>query len=147
MNINNKKAFDDAVIGNRFKRCKSCGGKLLYLYSGIYECIDCKVQDMDEFGKIKIFLDKNGPTPAIIISSETGVGIDVINDYLRKGRLEIPENSPYYINCERCNTDIRYGRYCPDCVADLGRSIKTAFLAEDVGEKPKSKGKMRFLER
>jgi len=142
-----KKDLNNAIIVNRFKKCKSCGGRLIYLYSGIYECEDCNRKDMDEFGKVKSYLDKNGPTPAITISEKTGVTIDVINDFLRKGRVEIPEDSPYYIKCEKCGTDIRYGRFCPECVAHLAGAIQAVFVAEDVGERPKTKGKMRFLER
>lgn len=146
-NNTEKDQFSKAVVINRFKTCKACRGRLVYLYSGIYQCETCKVYEMDEFGKIKNFLDQNGPTPAIFIAEKTGVTLDVINDFLRKGRVEIPEGAPFYIKCEKCGTDIRYGRYCPECAAHLAGSIKQAFLAEDVGERPKQKGKMHFLDK
>lgn len=139
--------IDSVVISNINRKCKVCGGKLIYLYSGIFECESCHVQVMDEFGKVKTFLEKNGPTPAISIAEKTGVSLDIINDFLRRGKVEIPENSSYYIKCERCGTDIRYGRYCPECVAQLAGSIKKAFLAEEIGERPKRIGKMHFLDK
>lgn len=127
-------------------KCSSCGGRVQYLYSGIYKCDECGFQDMDDFGRIKVYLEKNGPTPAIIISEKTGVPISIIEDYLRQGRVEIPEGSEFYIKCEKCKTEIRYGRFCPDCVKDLAGDIRKAFFNEAIGEKPKGKeGKMRFF--
>lgn len=139
--------IDKIIISNINRKCKACGGKLIYLYSGIFECDTCNIHILDDFGKIKTFLEKNGPTPAIIIAEKTGVGLDVINDFLRRGKVEIPENSPYYIKCERCKTDIRYGRYCPECVVQLAGAIKKAFLAEEIGERPKRNAKMHFLDK
>lgn len=140
-----KKAMDK----KEFKNCKFCGGKLLYLYSGIYQCETCGTHDMDDFGKIKSFIDKNGPSPAFIISTATGVSMETIDDYLKTGRVEIPDNSPFFIKCARCGTDIKYGRYCPDCVRTLAGDIKRAFAADDMdmGERPNlsNHGKMHFI--
>ncbi len=133
---------------NQNIQCKHCGGKLTYLYSGTYKCDDCGLEDMDDFGKIKKYIEENGPSPGIIISRATGVSMSVINDYLRQGRVEIPDGSPHYIKCEKCGTDIRYGRFCPSCAGELAGEIKKAFYNEAVGEKPKEiKGKMRFFDR
>lgn len=143
----NDKDKDNNVFALSHKvKCSNCGGKITYLYSGIYKCEECGFQDFDDFGKIKSFLEQNGPTPAVIISENTGVPISIIDDYLRQGRIEIPNGSHHYIKCERCRTDIRYGRFCPDCVKELAGDIKKAFFNEAVGEKPKDNpGKMRFL--
>lgn len=138
----------NAFLINHSIKCKQCGGKLSYLYSGIYQCDDCGFQDMDDFGKIKKYIEVNGPSPAIMISKGTGVSMSIIDDYLKQGRVEIPDGSPYYIKCEKCRTDIRYGRFCPDCVRELAGDIKKAFYNEAVGEKPKEvKGKMRFFDK
>lgn len=142
-----KDEFKRLILSNKFSECKACGGKMEYLYSGIYKCGDCKAMKMDDFGKIRTFLDKEGPTPAVIISQETGVPLDIINDYLRHGRLEIPEGSSHYIKCEKCKVDIRFGRYCPECVAQLAGAIKQSFLVEEIGERPKETGKMRYLDK
>ena len=90
----------------------------------------------NDFGKIKAFLDKNGPTPAITIAKATGVDRDKINYYLRKGRVEIPEGSKFYLKCEKCGCSIRYGRYCPDCVK-VAADKRGISLTEEMGEKPK----------
>lgn len=131
--------------------CKQCGGKLFYQNSGEYRCEDCEATELDDFGKIKRFLEKNGPSPATEIAEETGVALEIINLYLKNGRLEIPENSKYYIKCERCGCALRFGRFCYGCAKELVGQLNSAMF-EEMGEKPKSggineKGKMHFLER
>ena len=133
---------------NRPIQCEECHGKLFYTGSGKYNCADCGHEMMDDFGKVKAFLEKNGPSPMLVIAEATGVNVDVIDFFLRKGRIEIIEGSQFYINCEKCGCAIRYGRFCPDCVKTLATGIKAVFH-EEMGEKPKKlptrKATMHFL--
>lgn len=80
----------------------------------------------------------------------TGVPQVLIKLFLKKGKLEIPENSKYYLKCEKCGCSIRYGRYCPECVKELAGGIKAVF-SEDAGEKPKyddsKTGKLHYMKR
>ena len=130
-------------------KCERCSGKLDYIGSGKYECEVCKHLMMDDFGKVKAYIDENGPATIIELSAMTGVRTSLIESFLKKGRLEIPEGSDFYISCEKCGCNIRYGRYCPDCIAQTSRGIKLLFH-EDMGERPKGinsnhKGKMHFF--
>lgn len=130
--------------------CKECGGKLFYQDSGEYLCADCGAAELDDFGKIKRYLDKNGPSPAVFIAKDTGVALEIINLFLKNGRLEIPEGSNFYIRCERCGCSLRFGRYCYSCTKELAGQLKGA-LFEQMGEKPKAgpkkeDGKMHFLD-
>lgn len=128
--------------------CSKCGGEVEFRGHGEYRCKVCGNVEMDDFGKIKKYLNENGPTPALIIAENTGVGIDRINQFLKQGRVEIPENSEVFIRCENCGTEIRFGRFCPACASKMSRDIKGVY---EVGEVPKRKaggdGKMRFLDR
>ncbi len=129
--------------------CKNCSGKLFYQGGGIYQCEDCGAEDIDDFGKVKVFLEENGPSPATEISDETGVPLEIVNLFLRYGRLEILEGSKYYIKCERCGCALRYGRFCYGCTREIaGKLAGSGF--EFVGEKPKyyrgkNDEKMRFF--
>ena len=131
--------------------CRKCGGKLFYEGNGTYKCHDCGETEMDDFGKIKQYLEKNGATPAVQIAEDTGISINVINVFLRDGRLEIPEGSKIYIKCERCGCALRFGRYCADCTRQLAGEIKGAYY-ENMGQQPKvlpqskDAGKMHSLE-
>lgn len=130
--------------------CKKCGGKYEYKALGEYECPECGFIELDEYGKIRVFLDEHGPMPAVKISAATKVPIPVIDQYLREGRLEIPDGSPIYITCEKCNTNIRFGRFCPACAASLSKELQGSLSLADVGEVPKKVGKqegrMRFMD-
>lgn len=101
------------------------------------------------FQKVKAYIKEHGKTPAIIIAQETGVPVSVIDRFLRQGRVEIPEGEEKYIHCERCGADIRYGRFCPECAAELGKQLQVSLNYGEIGETPKAKkgneGKMYFL--
>ncbi len=134
------------LVGDRPIRCQVCGGKLEYKGRGAYQCTSCGKVSLDTFGKVRTYIEEHGPSPATEISLATGVRIAVIEDYLKHGRLEIPENSEVFIKCEKCGCEIRYGRFCPECAKSLANDVKKAFLVEDVGECPKRmSGKMRYM--
>ncbi|BBF41942.1 flagellar protein [Lachnospiraceae bacterium KM106-2] len=141
------KLSENYIIADKKLFCKKCGAPMEYKYAGIYGCTECEYTFMDDFGKVKNYINLHGPTSGAIISDATGVSLEKINGFLRKGRVEIPEGSEFYIKCERCGTDIRYGRFCPECVRELAGKITVAFTADEIGEKPKHKqgGKMRFF--
>ncbi|MBP3611084.1 MAG: hypothetical protein J6J42_12215 [Lachnospiraceae bacterium] len=147
-----EKSIEKALIASKPLNCELCGERVYYLDGGQYQCRKCGNIMLDDFGKVKAYIDKNGPSPAMAISSATGVSTEVIEVFLRKGRLEIPEGSRYYVKCERCHCSIRYGRFCPDCVKDTAVEIKAVF-ADEVGEKPKYEwnpdmaGRIRFVDR
>lgn len=128
--------------------CSACGGSLTYKSHGAYVCNTCGNIEYDDFGKVRAYIDANGPTPAAVISSATGVSIQKINNYLREGRVEIPEGSNIYIKCENCGQDIRFGRYCPECAAKLSKNLSGAFEAGEVPKKSSvPSGRMRFVGR
>ncbi len=147
-----KEKFTKAFLERKPNRCSKCKGRIRYTGGGYYECFDCGNIEVDDFGRVKDYIDANGPTPAIIISDNTGVPIDIVNGMLREGRLEIPEGSKIYITCEKCGCSTRYGRFCPDCIRNQTNSLKGVFFNPEVGEKPRREppkgesGKFRFLD-
>ena len=137
--------MDEPMQNNDFEKlfmdkkpivCSECKRKLRYKGAGRYICDYCQIEILDDFGKIKAFLDANGPTPAVTIAKATGVDRETINYYLRRGRVEIPEGSKFYLKCEKCGCSIRYGRYCPECVKNAADK-RGVLLAEEMGERPR----------
>lgn len=121
--------------------CPECNQLMKYKFAGKYVCEKCGTEQLNDFGKIKKYLDENGPTNAIELSAQTGVRRSKIGEYLRLGRIEIPENSSVFIHCKSCGVSIRYGNYCANCVHS--KNIQGAFI----GEVAKSaSSKMRFLD-
>lgn len=113
-----------------------------YKYAGIYSCEQCGAEKLNDFGKIKKYLNENGPTNAIDLSANTGVRRSRIGEFLRMGKVEIPENSPVFIHCKGCGVAIRFGNYCANCVHT--KNIQGAFIGDTA--KGTSNEKMRFID-
>ena len=144
--MDDTKYWEELIIGNKPVQCEKCKRKVLYVGGEKYRCEICGSETLDDYGKVKEYLEEYGPSPALVVSKATGVYPEIIEMFLKKGRLEIPEGSKYYLKCEKCGCSIRYGRFCPSCVRELTGSIKALFN-EDVGERPKyeMKGRMHYF--
>lgn len=130
------------------KVCVRCKRMFTYLGYGHFYCPACKIADDEDFKKVRDYIFDHGTASAVEVSENTGVRLENIHQYLREGRLEIPENSPIFIKCEMCSTDIRSGRLCPDCASKLNSAMRKQlnFDDEQIGPVPKKlQGKMRFI--
>lgn len=130
--------------------CKKCGGKLFYQNGGMYQCEDCGAEELDDFGKIKQFLEENGPAPETEIAEATEVPLEIIHLFLKHGRLEILEGSKFYIQCEKCGCALRFGRFCYSCTREIAGQLMGP-MYEQTGEKPRDSSakpseRMRFLD-
>ena len=142
------KDIERVLLMNKPTKC-DCNGRLFHIGGGKYQCEKCDNLVLDDFGKVKEFLAQNGIMTAWEISQSTGVSLEVIEALLIDGRVEIAENSRYFLSCQKCGCAIRSGRYCMDCARTLAQGIQKIFYNE-VGEKPKrpnAEGKMHFLNR
>ena len=72
--------------------CKECDGKYEYVSHGKYVCTDCKSVAYDDFGKIRKFIEDNGPSTLMAIVKGTGVPLSKVNDFVSDGRMESPNN-------------------------------------------------------
>lgn len=112
-------------------KCERCGARLYFKGSGRYVCPRCHVDYYDDFGVIKKYIDENGPAPAVEISVETGVKLEVIGMLLEKGRLEMPGELKEAERCERCGALFPIGRYCKECIEDTSKGIMNIFKNEE----------------
>jgi predicted RNA-binding Zn-ribbon protein involved in translation (DUF1610 family) len=127
------KVVNRYLAGKRLSRCDACGAVLTYKGLGKYHCEECGNTYLDDYGKIREYLDKHGPAPAVIISRDTGVDRSVVNALLYEGRIEIPEGSKQYLNCEMCGCSLKSGKICPKCASLIGADKDNYY----VGEKPR----------
>lgn len=128
--------------------CKFCGA--LFRYNGFSYgyCPTCTKIDNEIFQRVKDYVWTHPKATEAEVSEVVGVSIKQIKQYLRDGRLEIPEDSPIFLKCEQCSANIRYGRFCRDCAVQISKKFGGERKVElyEIGEKPKSQsGKMHYL--
>lgn len=127
--------IEEIFLAHRPLYCEKCDGKMIYQGNGIYNCAECGEEALDDYGKIRKFLEEYGSDSAVAISRATGVDLGIVSMFLKDGRIQIPEGSRLFIKCERCGCSLRYGRYCRECTMELAGDIRNAFK-EQTGAKP-----------
>ncbi len=127
---------EEIFMAHRPLFCEVCeDGKMYYDGNGIYHCGSCGAEALDDYGKIRRFLEEHGPDSAVAVARETGVDLGIVSMFLKDGRIEIPNESSMFIKCRRCGCSLRYGRYCRECTVEMAGGLSSAFRA-DMGERP-----------
>jgi len=106
--------FGDAKYGKPLK-CSVCGKTLVYKGVGEYQCSACQNLEYDDYGKVRLYIEKHNGATAIEISEATGVSQAKIRQMLKEERLEVSSNSIAFLRCEACGIEIRSGKYCEAC--------------------------------
>jgi len=132
----------------KLRTCKLCKGLFFYQGYGYGYCERCAAIDDEIFHKVKDYIWEHPMATVTEVSEEVNVSENLIYNYLKDGRLEIPDGSPIYLKCENCGTDIRFGRYCPECATQIHKNLSSVTEAElcEIGERPggEKKGKIHF---
>lgn len=127
--------------------CKSCSGVMRFKGSGRYECEDCGFEYLTDFGKVKRFLNENGPSNAYVISEGTGVSRARIYQFIREERVEVVPNEikeqPF---CAACGVALEFGKLCPNCARKVRKKdaeVKGVYNA--LLKNPDTDMEMRFV--
>ena len=107
------------------KYCKMCK-KMFTYYGGAVLCNECKEKDELDFKKVRDYLRDNKGASLQEVSEATEVSINRINRYLKEGKIEVSDDSPLKLKCERCGEPIPSGRFCNKCAASLGQEMRKA---------------------
>lgn len=131
--------------------CSKCGGDLIFKGVGEYHCEKCNGVEYDDYGKVRLYLEKNKGANVMQIEEATGVSKKAINQMVKEERFEVTQNSKVLLYCERCHAPIRSGRLCSACEIQYNRELEAKKRAErkngfeGVGMGPKGeKGEKRF---
>ncbi len=108
------------------KLCDSCLGRMVYISDGAYRCENCGRVALDDLGKVKRYLDKNGVAPIAEIAEATNVSQELIELSYIDGKLEIPAEK-IASKCVRCGKGLRNGRFCQECRVELAYKLKALF--------------------
>lgn len=104
--------------------CKACGGILVYKGIGEYLCEDCGEQELDDYGKVRNYLEQHRGANAAEISEMTGVSHKAIREMIKDNRFEVIDTRGGYIQCEICGVSIKSGRLCPKCETAYNRRVE-----------------------
>ncbi len=104
--------------------CKECGGIMVYKGVGEYRCEDCKSMDLDDYGKVRTYIEQHKGATAAEIELYTGVSQKTIRQLLRESRLQIATGSKLFLYCENCRKPIRSGTLCPECEVNQHRLLE-----------------------
>lgn len=128
------------------KVCHGCK-KIFQYISGPILCQQCRALEEEMFKKVKLFLQDHPGADFMEISQETGVTIGMIERFLKEGRLEVTEDSPMHIKCERCGKTIKTGRYCAACRTKMNKTIEKMrqSMMPEVKKEEDDKARMRYL--
>lgn len=110
--------------------CSKCGGELIFKGVGEYHCEDCDQIEYDDYGKVRLYLEKNKSANMSEIQEGTGVSMKSIKQMVKEKRFEITQNSKIFMYCERCHAVIRMGRFCNECEIKYHRELEAKMRAE-----------------
>lgn len=114
-------AIDDY---HRPVNCPKCNGIMVFKGLGEYKCEDCKYVDYDDYGKVRLYIEKHSGATAMEVEQATGVSQKAIRQLLKEERIMVAEGSAVFLKCEICGTEIRSGRFCPKCLTNHNRRIE-----------------------
>lgn len=132
--------------------CTKCGGVMIFKGVGEYRCEDCNELAYDDYGKVRVYLEKHKGATAIEIEAVTGVKQKTIRMMLKEARFELTDDSKAFLFCESCKKKIRSGRLCPQCEMEVHRNLEEKqrkqrnqnVKIQGLGRGPGEDGKRRF---
>lgn len=105
------------------RNCRKCGRLFNYVLGPI-TCPACREGLEAKFKEVKEYIQNNPNCGIREVAQECDVEQSQIQQWLREERLQFAENSMVQLQCEGCGTNIRSGRYCDKCKADMTSGFK-----------------------
>ena len=143
------------LVSGRPNRCSKCGGELNYRGLGQYVCSECNNVDMDDYGKVRAYLEEYPGANQRDVAIGTGVPANRIRQLLLEDRIEISAQSSIFLFCESCGKPIRSGLRCGECEkkyeAKLAQEKKmnrtSALTGGHAAGRENASGEMRFVKK
>ena len=108
-------------------RCEKCGSmKIKYNGVGEYQCEACGFLMYDDYGKVRNYIERNPGATSTEVSKAVGVSKEKINRLLREDKIQIAPGSATFLRCEKCDAEIRSGRYCIKCTDEMNKGSSLA---------------------
>ncbi len=123
--------------------CEKCSGYYEYNGAGEYVCKQCGNIAYDDYGKVRKFIEENGPAPYHVVKQATGVSGKLVREFLDTPNTE----KRFNLTCQGCGCKIAVGKLCSACAAAENLSSAKEVLEPKVAtKKPVSKkGGVHFV--
>ena len=118
--------------------CPRCGRLFKKIVSPV--CHSCEKLDDEQFKKLRVYLDEEPLANITEVSDATGVTPKRILQYIREGRLQIPEGLMGELRCSQCDAPIIEGNLCDSCAKNLANELSSS-LSSGKGASNKSAAK------
>ena len=123
------------MLSGRPEACDMCKSRVYYVGKGQYLCKTCGHTTLDDFSKLRKYLQTKGRELAQTLSEEIGVHVESVEDLLHKAEAEIPTETASDTKCERCGCSIASGKFCSLCTRELAGGIRKVFFEEGRGRR------------
>jgi predicted nucleic acid-binding Zn-ribbon protein len=116
----------------RVKNCDRCGK--VFVSSGVPICPDCYEKEEEQFQIVKKYLAEHKRATARKVSEDTGVPVEIVTEFVRRGHLVGVDIEPDETNqCAICKTPISRGRICVSCQKALSNSKLDKLRPDEAG--------------
>ena len=104
--------------------CKKCGRA--FMSDGNVHCKRCRDDSEDDYKIVKEYVYDNPGATILEVHEATDVAEKRILQFLREGRLEITDDTNFVLDCQRCGTAIKSGKYCDKCSHEMAMELRSA---------------------
>lgn len=122
------------------RTCSDCG-RIFHNKFNEQNCPSCMSLKQDEIKRLARFFMQNSKATIQEASTQLSIDINNIISYLRDEKIELPALSDDSIECKRCGKQIKVGKYCNPCKAELINGLNSNLNKKSTEVKPR----MRFL--
>jgi len=96
--------------------CEACkSDKVKYNGVGEYECEACHHIMLDDYGRVRNYIETHKGATVIEVSRATGISTGKVRRLVMEERIEIADTSKVFISCQKCGVEIKSGVMCPSC--------------------------------
>lgn len=131
------------------RNCKGCGKLFNYIGSLTPMCPQCMKALDEKYEATKEYIYNNPHATINQVSDDCDVSIQQIQRWIRQERLSFSDISPIGIDCEKCGTMIKTGRFCQNCKNTMKSEFSAVITREPQMEKLREKdasARMRYLD-
>lgn len=124
----------------RMANCERCGK--LFVAVGGNVCPECREYEDKCLRRAREILLKEPGLGVLELVERLGEPLELVEKFIREGRLRFAKNDDIQLNCEICGRRITEGKRCPSCELRMRKMAREAFRAGGSD----SKNRMHSLE-